>query len=135
MIIRELLVLVSEVKHLYEHFKVDVCAKEHGHSILRLPPYHCELNPIEMIWSQVKGFVSAENRSFKMPDVEKLTNAAIKRVTPEKWAACVKHVRDEEQKMWDMDALQDTRVEPMIFQVNCGSSDSEDGSLSDGEEL
>ena len=30
-------------------------AKEQGHEVLYTPPYHCDLQPIEMVWSQVKG--------------------------------------------------------------------------------
>jgi len=28
-----------------------------GHEVVQLPVAHCELNPIEMAWSQVKGHV------------------------------------------------------------------------------
>lgn len=30
-----------------KQFKVDSLFSEHGHTVLRLPPYHPELNPIE----------------------------------------------------------------------------------------
>ena len=35
-------------------FVVDEMAKAMGHEVVRLPPYHCEFNPIELAWSQVK---------------------------------------------------------------------------------
>jgi hypothetical protein len=41
-------------------------------SILRTPVRHCELNPIELIWAQVKGFVAENNTTFRLKDVEKL---------------------------------------------------------------
>ncbi|CAJ0608321.1 unnamed protein product [Cylicocyclus nassatus] len=31
-----------------------ICA-EHGVAVIRLPPYHCFFNPIELCWSQLKG--------------------------------------------------------------------------------
>lgn len=37
-------------------------------AILRLPPYHCKLNPIEFVWGQIKKFVGAINSIFKMND-------------------------------------------------------------------
>lgn len=44
----ELLCLVD--KHKPEPiYEVDQILKEHGHEVLRLPPYHCDLNPIELI--------------------------------------------------------------------------------------
>lgn len=42
-------------------FFLDGLAAEEGHQVVRLPPYHCELNPIELIWSQLKGFVRSRN--------------------------------------------------------------------------
>ena len=37
-----------------------------GHEVVRLPVAHCELNPIEMAWSQVKGHVKENNRKYKV---------------------------------------------------------------------
>ena len=37
-----------------QKYVIDEIANVHGHKILRLPPYHCEFNPIELIWGQVK---------------------------------------------------------------------------------
>jgi transposase len=41
-------------------------------TLLRLPPYHPELNAIEKIWALVKNWVAANNVSFKLDDVEQL---------------------------------------------------------------
>ena len=41
-------------------FKTDKTANLRGHEVLRTLVRHCELNPIELILAQVKGFV-AEN--------------------------------------------------------------------------
>ena len=38
-------------------YVIDEIAKAAGHKVVRLPPYHCELNPIEMAWAQVKGYI------------------------------------------------------------------------------
>ena len=29
---------------------METVAKEYGHEILRLPPYHCELNPTHVVY-------------------------------------------------------------------------------------
>jgi hypothetical protein len=44
--------------------------------VLRTPVRHCELNPIELIWAQVKGFVAKNNTTFRLKDVKELTYAA-----------------------------------------------------------
>ncbi|PSN36655.1 hypothetical protein C0J52_24934 [Blattella germanica] len=43
---RELLALVQSVKFKYNHNQIDLMAEEHDMIMCRLPPYHCELNPI-----------------------------------------------------------------------------------------
>ncbi|XP_072389297.1 traB domain-containing protein-like [Diabrotica undecimpunctata] len=32
---------------------------QHGHRVLRLPPYHCQFNPIENVWSDSKRYYDA----------------------------------------------------------------------------
>lgn len=72
--------------------------------MLRLPPYHCELNPIELIWAQIKGDVASRNTTFKMVDLKNLFYSAVQKITPEKWKKCVKHVENViEPKRNEMD--------------------------------
>jgi transposase len=42
-------------------YQTDKIDNLHGHEVLRTPVRHCELNPIELIWAQVKGFVAKNN--------------------------------------------------------------------------
>ena len=42
-------------------YAIDKIANDHGHTVARLPPYHCHLNPIELIWGQVKTEVRVNN--------------------------------------------------------------------------
>ena len=36
-------------------YVLDQMLSQHGHIALRLPPYHADLNPIELIWANLKG--------------------------------------------------------------------------------
>ena len=56
-------------------YKTDKITNLHRHEILRTPVRHCELNPIELIWAQVKGFVAKNNTTFRLKDVKELTYA------------------------------------------------------------
>ena len=42
------------IPHVPNQYIVDNIAKTLGCSVLQLPPYHCMLNPIEMVWSHIK---------------------------------------------------------------------------------
>ncbi|XP_040079463.1 uncharacterized protein LOC120850859 [Ixodes scapularis] len=69
---KDLLSIVATVKDRYTKYKVDVMATNAGHTVLMLPPYHCELNPIELIWARVKQEVASKNITFKPNDAERL---------------------------------------------------------------
>ena len=47
-------------------YVIDKIAKAAGHEVVRLPPYHCELHPIEMAWAQVKGYIRVHNTKFTL---------------------------------------------------------------------
>ncbi|KAB0805352.1 hypothetical protein PPYR_02322 [Photinus pyralis] len=53
-------------------YTVDSVLAAHGHSVLRLPPYHPELNPIERIWAYIKQWVASHNTTFKLDDIKRL---------------------------------------------------------------
>jgi transposase len=76
----ELLDLASLHKPVQPLYAVEELAAAHNVKILRTPPYHCELNPIEMIWAQVKGYVAANNKTFKLEDLRLLLERGIQNV-------------------------------------------------------
>ena len=78
---------------------IDELAKEKGVQLVRTPPYHCEFQPIEMIWSFIKRKVADRNVTYKIRDVLHLTEQAFKEVTPEFWQSCIRHCVQEEKKM------------------------------------
>ena len=68
--------------------------KEAGHRVLRLPPYHCQYNPIELIWAHHKGNVAKKN-NFKMEDLKNLVRESLSLITPQNW---LEAVQDEDGK-------------------------------------
>lgn len=118
----ELLNIVRVNKDRYIKYVVDEMAHKHGVTLLRLSPYHCELNPIELIWAQIKGEVARKV----------LLNEAIDNVTSDNWQRCIEHVIKQERKMWDLDTYIEGVVEPLIITLGSENSDTDDsGSNSD----
>ncbi|KAJ8912219.1 hypothetical protein NQ315_009043 [Exocentrus adspersus] len=55
MVRTELLNLVKIHKEKFNSYVTDEMAQNDNKIVLRLPPYHCELNPVELIWAQIKN--------------------------------------------------------------------------------
>ena len=73
-------------------YKVDEFLKIKGHETLRLPPYHCEFNPIELIWGDLKGYIGRENSTFKLNDVNNLIQEGFSQIDKLKWLNACNHV-------------------------------------------
>ena len=111
-------------------YKVDEFLKRKGHEILRLPPYHCELNPIELIWGDLKGFVGHDNSTFKGEDVKTLINKGFTQIDSVKWLhACEQVKHSIEQMIWKSDAIQE-EIEEIIINLD-SDSDSDSDEMSD----
>lgn len=124
MVKAELLSLIKE--HVTESAKyaVDEIIIKTNRKVLRLPPYHCELNPIELIWGQVKGYVARHNTTFKLADVKDLFQQSIHNVSSEDWQKAIKHVVKKEKEMWELDNLIDIHIEELIITSDSSTSSS-----------
>ena len=68
----ELWTLVKSEREKFPDKVMETVAKEYGHEILHPPPYHCELNPIELALAAEKNYVAGENKDMSLDSVEKL---------------------------------------------------------------
>ena len=68
----ELWTLVKSEREKFPDKVMQTVAKEYRHEILRLPPYHCKLNSIELVWAAEKNYVAGENKDMSLDSVEKL---------------------------------------------------------------
>jgi len=74
-----------------KRYQLHELAYQMGHEVIILSPYHCQYNPIELVWAQVINEVTTKNTTFKLADVKKLIYEAINSVKKENWEKCVKH--------------------------------------------
>ena len=64
------LVLLELIKmiNIPKKFAIDSIVFENGHLVHRLPPYHCCLNAIELVWHQLKSKVRRQNVYADQPE-------------------------------------------------------------------
>ncbi|KAH0818878.1 hypothetical protein GEV33_003913 [Tenebrio molitor] len=74
MVKTELMCLVKLHKQNYLKYAVDEMAKAAGVTVLRLPPYHCELNPIELIWAY-NSIVVENSKEISTKNISAITES------------------------------------------------------------
>jgi transposase len=84
-------------------FKLDKIAESAGHSILRTPQYHPELQPIETCWGVVKNDM-ADNCDFTMNNFRTQLPSALSKVQPETCRKIISKVVKQEEKYWTEDS-------------------------------
>ena len=97
---------------------METVVKEYGDEILRLSPYHCELNPIELAWVAEKNYVAGENKDMSLDSVEKLFRKMREELPEDFWRKRVEHVEKIEDNYWESDRIQDNKVEQLIIKLN-----------------
>ncbi|XP_054272538.1 uncharacterized protein LOC128992822 [Macrosteles quadrilineatus] len=133
--VAELLTTVRQHRHNFPpRYELDELALQMGHEVIRLPPYHCQYNSIELIWAQVKGEVAQNNTSFKIKDVRNLLENAMNHVTVKDWKKCVIHAENIQEEDFLKEGLRDEIMEPFITNLH-DDTDSDGLSEDDGFQL
>jgi len=83
-------------------YAIDEIAKSFGHEVLRTPPYHPELQPIEICWGVVKNHI-ARNCDFTMKNLIKQLDAGFEKVTAETCSKIIAKIRKVEDEFWTDD--------------------------------
>jgi len=105
-------------------YVVDNIIMAAGHEVLRLPPYHCQFNAIEMVWSQAKRYYDKHISHTKEPLL--CWKAALDNVTQEDWSSYVSHTDMVIKKSWDQEKLIVADQQPFIINVDSGSESFSD---------
>ena len=115
---------------------IDNTAKKYGHEMIRLPPYHFDLNTIGLIWADKKNYVARENREMTLKSVQALFRERRSQITAEKCKKCIEHVKKVELSYWKTDRIIDQKMDKLEIapDANEDESDIEPDSASDEDE-
>lgn len=80
-------------------YKIDKIAQAAGHSVLRTPQYHPELQPIEMCWGIMKNYM-AKHCDFTLTKFRENLPLAFSQVTRETCEKLIAKTIAEEDKFW-----------------------------------
>lgn len=128
----ELYNIIKNHKPRYKCFEIDELFIAKGHSVLRLPPYHPDLNPIELVWAALKVYVAKKNVSFSFENVAKYCDEFFEQFTVEEWKSrCNRAIRFENEFM-ENEPMMDIIVENLIINLSV-NSDSESDSQDDSD--
>ena len=83
-------------------YTIDEIARSHGHEVIRTPPYHPELQPIETCWGVVKNHV-ARNCNFTMNNLIEQLDSGFDKVTAKTCVEIIAKVRKFEDEFWTED--------------------------------
>jgi len=87
-------------------YAVDEIAAAHGHKVLRTPPYHPELQPIETCWGVVKNYM-ARHCDFTMKNLTKQLDSGFGSVSAKTCKKIIAKVRKIEDDFWESDIRSD----------------------------
>ena len=84
-------------------FKLDRLVNPLGHMVLRTPPYHPELQPIETCWAVVKNYM-ADHCDFTRETFTQELPKAFEKVTNKTCQKVIARVVEQEEKYWKEDS-------------------------------
>ena len=123
----------SKKQDIEKRYMVDDLIHENGHTVLRLPPYNCQYNAIELAWGSLKTYYNKNigrctSTSSKLEKVKELWLQAIDKFTPQMWFNSVRHceeiIKNDWKKLMGNAPVED--IPPIIIQL---SEDSDDESV------
>ena len=120
--------IIKKHKPEEKQFRLDALFSAAGHSVLRLPPYHPDLNPIEMIWGTVKSWVGQKNVTFKLEDAMHLAEEKFSAISKEDWIPYCDKVKQREEEYFATELDIDARTDSIII-----SEDSDESEIADDD--
>ena len=106
--------LLSMIPAKKKTYRVDEKAKGCGVKVVRLPPYHCDFNPIELVWATAKAAVAKRNVTYNLTAAMRVMEEEVKACDAANWQKLEQHAMGEEQKVISGDTVLISLVQKAI---------------------
>lgn len=110
----DLMTLINQQK-VEKQYRIDEIIKAEGHTVLRLPPYHPDLNPIELVWGDIKGELARTAIDSNLEKKKEVLNSLFTNYSAEKWRKCDDHVIKNEEEYYRTDRVFDNEIDRLVF--------------------
>lgn len=123
----ELFQLVKLHKEDTHRYVTDELAAAAGHKVLRLPQYHSQFNPIELVWVQIKDEVKKNSDNWQyFNKLGELIFQAINHVTPDDWRKYVQQTRELQDEYSKKDQAFEHMYETFSTELTDSDSSSDE---------
>lgn len=131
LLVPELYKLILQYKPRFVRYELDELVATNEHVVLRLPPYHPDLNPIELIWAEVKNYVASRNIQCSFESIKSLAEEKFNLIGASEWAKKCDHVKKIENDYASAEPRIDDLVDSMIISLGNSDSDSSEDDADD----
>lgn len=126
----ELYHIIKTNKENLTELAIDRLLKQQGHSVVRLPPFHPDFNPMAHVWTQVKGNVTNKNTDLSVATAKSLIMEKLNAIGADEWKASCEHAIECEDEYRNFETAFDSHTDSFVF--NDGSSSESENSDASG---
>lgn len=123
--------LIKENKDKFKKFSIARILAENNHNVLRLPPFHPDLNPLTLACSAINQYVGSKMNKWNYYDAINLVAEKVKSMKMSDWEIFCNRVKAVEEEYSKSDHFIDILSEQFVF---IGSDDSDSEHESEEEE-
>jgi hypothetical protein len=85
-----------------------------SYMVLRLFPHLANLNPEELIWTDVKQWLRADNTTLHINDIKHICEQGFKETQAVEWNSICEHVEKLEKRCYEEEGVMDNIIEMIV---------------------
>jgi hypothetical protein len=82
--------------------------------VLRLLPHFADLNPVELIWADMKQWLRADNTTFHINDIKRICEQGFKETQAVEWNSVCEYVEKLEKRYYEEEGVMENMTEMIV---------------------